>query len=447
VCIRAPCTSVQRTGGLVVSTQSSSAAAAPRPADTVLWHPFANMGQVRGHEIVVVRGEGYHVFDAKGRRYVDATASLWYANVGYGRAEIADAVAEQMRVLHAYTVFGAYANPPALELAERLAELVPVPDAKIFLTSGGSDSVDTAAKLVRRYWSARGRPERTVLVSRERSYHGMHGFGTGLAGIPANTEGFGPAVADVFVIPNDDADALEAAIASVGADRIAAFFVEPVIGAGGVIPPPDGYLEACERICRAHDVLFVVDEVVTGFGRLGAWFGSDRYGITPDLLIGAKGLTSGYVPLGMVAVAGRVAEPFWDPGTDLWFRHGYTYSGHAAGSAAAMANLDVIEREGLVERVAALEPVLAAAVDELRGHPAVREVRHEGLLAGVEFDPELVAERPDAPAVAVAAAREAGVLTRAIGGPGLQVSPPFVIDEAGIAEIAAAYRSALDAVR
>ena len=429
-----------------MSRQPARRPAEPRSPDTSLWHPFANMGQVRDHEIVVVRGEGYHVFDADGRRYVDATASLWYANVGYGRTEIADAVAEQMRVLHAYTVFGAYANPPALALAERLASLVPVPDPKIFLTSGGSDSVDTAAKLVRRYWSARGRPDRTVLVSRERSYHGMHGFGTGLAGIPANTEGFGPAVADVCVIPNDDAVALEAAIAT-GAGRIAAFFVEPVIGAGGVIPPPPGYLEACERICRAHDVLFVVDEVVTGFGRLGAWFGSDRYGITPDLLIGAKGLTSGYVPLGMVAVSGRVAEPFWDRDTDLWFRHGYTYSGHAAGCAAAMANLDVIERDGLVERASALEPVLAGAVEELRRHPAVGDVRHVGLLAAVEFDPDLVAERPDAAAVAVATAREAGVLTRAIAGPGLQVSPPFVIDEAGIADIVAAYRSALDAVR
>jgi adenosylmethionine-8-amino-7-oxononanoate aminotransferase len=429
-----------------MSTHKPSDGHDARSHQTALWHPFANMGQVRDHEIVIVRGEGSHVFDQQGRRYVDATASLWYANVGYGRSEIADAVAEQMRTLHAYTVFGAYANPRALELAERLAGLVPLPDPKIFLTSGGSDSVDTAAKLVRRYWAAEGTPERTVLISRERSYHGMHGFGTGLAGIPANTEGFGPAVPDVCVIPHDDAGALEAAIASIGSDRTAAFFVEPVIGAGGVIPPSSGYLEACERICRSHDVLFVVDEVVTGFGRLGAWFGSDRYGITPDLLIGAKGLTSGYVPLGMVAVAGRVAAPFWDRETNLWFRHGYTYSGHAAGCAAAIANLDVIDREGLIERVASLEPVLADAVQALRGHPAVSDVRHAGLLAAVEFEPELVAENPNVPALAVAAAREAGVLTRAIVGPGLQISPPFVIDEAGIAEIVSAYRHALDAV-
>jgi adenosylmethionine-8-amino-7-oxononanoate aminotransferase len=415
--------------------------------ETVLWHPFANMGQVRDQEIVIVGGDGYHVVDEDGRRYVDATASLWYANVGYGRSEIADAVAAQMRALHTYTIFGAYANPAALALADRLAALAPVQDPKIFLTSGGSDSVDTAAKLVRRFWSAEGAPDRSVLISRERSYHGMHGFGTGLAGIPANTEGFGPAVPDVDVIPNDDAEALERAIGSLGADRVAAFFVEPVIGAGGVIPPPPGYLQSCERICRAHDVLFVVDEVVTGFGRLGSWFGSEHYGITPDVLIGAKGLTSGYVPLGMVAVSGRVAAPFWDRDTSLWFRHGYTYSGHAAGCAAAMANLDVIEREALIERVTMLEPILAGAVEELRGHPAVSDVRHVGLLAGVEFDADLVAENPDVPAMAVAAAREAGVLTRAIAGPGLQISPPFVIDEAGIGEIVAAYRYALDSVR
>ena len=242
------------------------------------------------------------------RPYLDATASLWYCNVGWGRTEIADAAAAQMRRLPAYSTFGDLTNRPADELASRIAALAPVPGSKVFLTSGGSDSIDTATKMARRYWQLRGAPERTVLIRREKAYHGMHTAGTSLAGIPANATGHGELIEDVTEVAWDDADALRAAIERDGPDRVAAFFCEPVIGAGGVFPPPEGYLKAARAVCKEHDVLFIADEVITGFGRCGDWFASDRFGLEPDIVTCAKGITSGYLPMGAVdrrALGGR----------------------------------------------------------------------------------------------------------------------------------------------
>jgi putrescine aminotransferase len=411
---------------------------------TPLWHPFADMGTVQSHELVIVAGDGFCVYDEEGREYIDATASLWYANVGYGRSEIAAAVMRQMEQLPTYSIFGDYANPPALALAERLRSLVPIDDAVIFLTSGGSDGIETAAKLARRYWSAMGQPNRRILVSRTQGYHGMHGFGTTLAGIPANAEGFGPIDPEHVVVPHDDAVAFEEAILNVGPGRVAAFFVEPVIGAGGVIPPRPGYLNQVSEICRKYDVIFVADEVITGFGRLGTWFASDRFGLQPDLMVGAKGLTSGYLPLGMVAVSPRVAEPFWRRDGTISFRHGYTYSGHATACAAALANLDIIEREELVAHVRELEPVLEDMLKGLRDHPAVGDVRHCGLLGAVQLASGLMASRPSAEQDVLKTLRDRRVLTRMIPGPSLQISPPFVITAEGIGRIGEALREALD---
>jgi len=396
-------------------------------------------------EIVVTHGVGSHVVDEAGRQFLDATASLWYANVGYGREEIAEAVNLQLRTLHAYSNFGTFATRPTLDLADRIAAVAPVDDPVVFFTSGGSDGVDTAAKIARRYWSAVGKPRKQALIHRHLSYHGMHGFGTALAGIEWNREGFGDSVDGAYVVPHDDPMALEDAIWDIGAGRVAAFFVEPVIGSGGVIPPAAGYLENVARICKRHDVLLIADEVITGFGRLGHLFGCDRFGIRPDLAICAKGLTSGYLPLGAVVISGRVAEPFWATDATLNLRHGYTYSGHAAACVAALTNLDIIERERLVDRVADLEPILADALEALRDHSAVADVRHIGLLGAVEFSDDLVAAVPDAPKAAVRGAREAGILTRLIGGPSLHVSPPFVISVENIDEIVAGLRAGLDA--
>ncbi len=263
-----------------------------------------------------------------------------------------------------------------------MAALAPVPGSKVFLTSGGSDSIDTATKMARHYWQLRGEPERTVLIRREKAYHGMHTAGTSLAGIPANAGGHGELIEDVVEVPWDDAPALRAAIEGAGEGRVAAFFCEPVIGAGGVFPPPPGYLAAVRDICRDTGVLFVADEVITGFGRCGDWFASSRFGLEPDIVTCAKGITSGYLPMGAVLAAPQVAEPFWATGAGMW-RHGYTYSGHAAVAAAALANLDILEREDLCGRALALEGPLAggARVAE-RSRAGAGDPRRDGRAGG-----------------------------------------------------------------
>jgi adenosylmethionine-8-amino-7-oxononanoate aminotransferase len=411
------------------------------------WHSFADMAAVeRNGELVLDRGDGAYVWDERGDRYVDATAALWYCNVGYGRTEIADAVAAQMRKLAAYSTFGDNSNRPAIELAERVAGLAPVEDSRVFLTSGGSDSIDTAAKIARRYWQLVGRADRTVFVTRDRAYHGMHVAGTSLAGIPANATGYGALVDDVVRIEWDSATALREAISAAGPERVAAFFCEPVIGAGGVFAPPEGYLQEVRAICREAGVLFVADEVVTGFGRVGDWFASSRWDLAPDLITCAKGITSGYLPMGAVIAAPNVTEPFWSPDAGM-FRHGYTYSGHASVAAAALANLDVLEREGLPKRALQLETELADALAPLQEHPMVEEVRSgTGVLGAVQIRSELLAADPTLATRVVGACRAHGVLTRALATGGLQISPALVIDDAAMAEIRDGIAAALDDV-
>jgi len=394
---------------------------------TRLWHPFATMGAVEGAELVLVRGEGVRVWDVDGNEYLDATAGLWFANVGHGRRELAAAAAGQMETLAAHHTFGDVANEPAVELAGRLAQLAPLDDAAVFFGSGGSDAVDTAAKIARRYWSLAGQPERQVIVSRQHAYHGMHAYGTSLGGIAANREGLGTLVADVLVVSHDDPGELARVLDELGT-RAAAFIGEPVIGAGGVIPPPEGYWAEVEQILRARDVLFICDEVISGFGRLGTWFGADRYGVRPDMVTCAKGITSGYVPLGAVIASGKVRAPFWADGAAM-FRHGYTYSGHATACAVALANLDLVEREQLVEHVRLLEPVLGEALGEASTLDGVAEVRCAGLLGAIEIEPELLASRPGLVDEITRAARRHGVLTRGLRGVALQFSPPFVVTE------------------
>ena len=338
---------------------------------TRLWHPFAAMGKVDGHELVLVRGEGSHVWDADGAEYLDGTAGLWFANVGHGRAEIADAVATQLRTLAAHHIFGDHANVPALELAARVAELAPIADAAVFFGSGGGEAIDTAAKIVRRYWVLTGQPQRTVIVSRRYAYHGTNAYGTSLSGIPAVRDGFGTLVEGVAEVAHDDPDDLARTLDKLG-DRAAAFLGEPMIGAGGAIPPPDGYWPAVEQICRERGVLLIADEVITGFGRLGRWFGCERYGFTPDLITCAKGISSGYMPLGAVVVSGHVRAPFWEESAAP-FVHGGTYAGHPAACVAGLVNIDILEREQLIERAAALDPVLHNLLAPLLELTAVAE--------------------------------------------------------------------------
>lgn len=405
-----------------------------------LWHPFSDMGAVeRDGEFVLTRGEGASVYDAAGNRYLDASAGLWFANVGHGRAELAEAAAAQMGRLAAYHTFADFTTEPSVELAERLAQIAPVADSKVFLTSGGSDSVDTATKLARRYWHERGEPGRTAVIGREKAYHGMHVAGTALAGIPGNREGYGDLM-EAATVAWDDADDLRATIERIGPDRVAAFFCEPVIGAGGVYPPPEGYLADVRKVCTEYDVLFVADEVVTGYGRIGgAWFASTRFDLDPDIVTTAKGLTSGYAALGAVLVAPKVWEPFFRADAGVWWRHGYTYSGHAAGCAVALANLDVLEREGLRDEATRLESTIAAALSPLADHERVAEVRSGvGALGAVQL-----LEPTEAPVLAKQLRRH-GVCTRAVGAGGIQVSPPLVMTDDEVQQVADAIAKALD---
>jgi putrescine aminotransferase len=412
--------------------------------DTRLWHPFADMGAVRSGELVIDRGEDVWVWDTQGRRYFDATASLWYTNVGHGRREIAEAVGAQLGRLEAYSTFGDFANEPALRLAERLAALAPVDDARVFLASGGGDGIDTAVKLARRYWSELGQPERTHIISRAGGYHGTHGYGTALGGIDANRVGWGSLDNDVSVIGHDSLQELAGTLEELGPERVAAVFVEPVIGAGGVYPPPEGYMEGVAALCRRSGVLLVIDAVICGFGRLGSWFGVERWGIEPDLVVFAKGVTSGYQPLGGVVVSGRVAEPFWSaPGSPV-LRHGPTYAGHPACCAAALVNLDILERAGLLTRGRELEGDLLAALAALADEPRVAEVRGGvGMMAAVELDPELLAADGKAVARVAMAARQRGVLVRPLGS-SLAVSPPLTATPEQFELITDALARALD---
>ncbi|HZD80601.1 MAG TPA: aminotransferase class III-fold pyridoxal phosphate-dependent enzyme [Actinomycetota bacterium] len=411
------------------------------------WHPFADMAATETEgELVIERGEGVHVWDEGGRRYLDATAALWYCNVGYGREEIAAAAGAQLRKLPAYSAFGDLATRPAIELAERVAAIAPVADSRVFLTSGGSDSIDTAAKIARRYWQLEGQTDRTLFVTRERAYHGMHIAGTSLAGIDANASGYGALVGDVVRVAWDSPQELRDAIAFAGPERVAAFFCEPIIGAGGVFAPPQGYLDEVRQICRETGVLFVADEVITGFGRVGEWFASTRWDLQPDLMTCAKGITSGYLPMGAVVASPRVADAFWRPGAGM-FRHGYTYSGHAAVAAAALANLQILEREGLPKRALQLEGDLAGALAPLLEHPLVEEIRSgTGVVAAVQLSTGAIRDDPALPAKAVAACRDAGIMTRALGTGAMQVSPALVIDGAELVELQEGLSAALDEV-
>jgi putrescine aminotransferase len=410
------------------------------------WHPFADMASVPGHELVIARGEGAYLWDGAGNRYLDGSASLWHAHIGHGRADMAAAIAKQLGTLEAFQTFGDVANPPALELVERLVELSPMHDPKVFLCLGGGDAIDTAAKLARQYWAAVGRPERMHLISRTFAYHGTHGFGTSLVGMESMRQGMGPLLGSVSHVDHQSPEALEAEIERLGPGNVAAFFCEPVIGAGGVRPAPEGYIEAVGAICRRHGVLLVIDSVICAFGRVGTWFGYERWNVEPDMVVLAKGITSGYLPLGAVLVGGAVAEPFWSTPGGPMFRHGATYAGHPTCCAAALANLGILEREGLVTRGQELEGELMSALAPLRGHAACGEIRGGlGLAAAVDLTPELLQSVPGAMGIYSRATRAAGVLLRPQA-TGVAIGPPLIVERAHLDEIAAAVRACLDAV-
>ncbi len=419
-------------------------ATVPHTVGAAFWNPQAQMARILDDRLTIVAGEGSRIETADGQSLIDATAGLWHANIGHGRAELADAAAAQMRRLETYHTFGRIANDQALLLADRVAALSPIEDPRVFWVSGGSDAIDTAAKLTRRYWQALGHANKRIIISREQAYHGLHGFGTSILGIESMREGYGAEslIPETARVPANDADALEATIARLGPDRVAAIFAEPIIGTGGVILPEPGYLERVEQLCREYDILYVLDEVITGFGRTGKMFATELFDLHPDMVIMAKGITSGYAALGGVLIGPRVQEPFYADSPDApVFRHGVTYSGHATACAVAQANLDVLENERLVERVAELAPVLTETLAPLADHRLVRGLRGGiGLIAGVELDGAVDGDAFQR------ACLDRGVLVRILGGNIVQVSPPFVITEAELREIPDAIADALDAV-
>jgi len=405
-----------------------------------LWQPQADMSTAPANRVTIVGGEGAWLETDQGVRLLDATAGLWHANIGHGRERLAMAAASQMRKLETYHTFGTFVNDQAVALADRLASISPIDDAKVFFVSGGSDAIETAAKLARRFWQLQGQTNKRIIISREWAYHGLHGFGTSIGGIPYNRDGYGSEslIPETARVPANDADALEQEILRLGPDRVAAVFAEPIIGTGGVILPAPGYLQRVEQICSEHDVLFVADEVITGFGRTGEMFASELFDLHPDMIVVAKGITSGYAPLGGVLIAPRLWEPFFAEGAPI-FRHGVTYSGHATACAVAQANLDVLEEEQLVARVAKLAPVLEQTMGPIAKHPHVTEIRTGiGLLAGIQMAPEV-----DGASIA-RACLEAQVVVRIITNNTIQISPPFVIEEGELWRIAGAIAAALD---
>ncbi|HEX7405397.1 MAG TPA: aminotransferase class III-fold pyridoxal phosphate-dependent enzyme [Candidatus Nanopelagicaceae bacterium] len=396
-----------------------------------LWSAQAHMPTVLGRQIEIVGGDGAYVTTSSGQRLLDGTAGLWHANVGHGREELARAAYDQMRKLETYHVFGRFVNDAALALADRVAAYSPFADAKVILTSGGSDSVDSACKLARRHWQIEGQTTKKIILYREYAYHGVHGYGTSVAGLQFNRDGYGSEslIPETARVDNSNINRVEAEILRIGADNIAAIIVEPVMGTGGVIPPAPGYLEGLQRLAAEHNILIIADEVITGFGRTGAMFACERYAFTPDLLLMAKGITSGYAPLGGILVAPRVWKNFYEGSDAPIYRHGTTYSGHATACAVASANLDILEQEGLVHRAGELGLVLDRALDRARSHELIEEVRVGGFLGGVQL-----AQSVDGNAV-VDFAIENGVIVRILRGNTVQISPPFIVTEAEISTI------------
>ncbi|MGP9818502.1 aminotransferase [Salinarimonas sp. NSM] len=436
-------------------------------------HPFTNLeDHARAGGPMMVKGKGITLTDTEGRSYLDAMAGLWCVNVGYGRAEIADAIRDQAVTLPYYHGFSSMSTDTPAILAARIVEAAPEGMARVFFGSSGSDANDTQVKLVWYYNAARGKPGKRKIIARNRGYHGVTLAAASLTGLEGLHKGFGipldfarhvrapyrlweaePGASDADFVARL-ARELEDMILAEGPDTVGAFIAEPIQGAGGVIVPPAGYFPAIQEVLRRHDVLLIVDEVICGFGRLGTMFGSEVYGIEPDLMTIAKGVTSAYVPLSGCVVSQKVYEVIAGAGrTHGPFGHGYTYTAHPLAAAAALANLDIIENENLIgaarERGAEMRAALADAFGD---HPLVGEVRGEGLVAAVE----LVARREPAtrfdPALKVAprvikAALKRGLISRALpSSDTLAFSPPFVVTSAEIAEIVGRAREALDEV-
>ncbi|MBR2688627.1 MAG: aspartate aminotransferase family protein [Aquamicrobium sp.] len=412
-------------------------------------HPFTDHKELRGAgSRIITHAKGPFIYDSEGVEILDGMAGLWCVNVGYGRDELADAAYAQMKELPYYNSFFKCSTPSPVLLSKRLAEIAPKGVSQVFYGSSGSEANDTALRLVRHFWTLEGKPEKNRIISRKNAYHGSTVAGTSLGGMEGMHSQLGGAVPNIvhvmmpyayeLALPGESdhdfglraAKAVEDAILEAGAENVAAFIGEPIMGAGGVKIPPASYWPEVQRICRKHDVLLMLDEVITGYGRTGEWFAADYYGIQPDTITTAKALTSGYQPLSALLVGDRVATTLIEKGGE--FYHGYTYSGHPVACAVAIANLDIIAKEGLVERVKnETGPYFAKALQErIAGHDLVGEVRSIGLMGGIEIVRDKATKERYSPAGSAAVtvrdhAIANGLMLRATGDT-MILSPPLI---------------------
>ncbi len=420
------------------------------------------------HVPVIVRGEGPYIWDDQGRKYFDGLSGLFTVQLGHGREELAQAAAEQARTLAHFPIWS-YAHPKAIELAERLASLAPGDLNRVFFTSGGGEAVESAWKLAKQYYQLTGRPNKYKVISRAVAYHGTPQGALSITGIPAAKHPFEPLVPGAIKVPNtnfyraaehgDDeiafgrwaADQIAVAIELEGPDSVAAVFLEPVQNSGGCFPPPPGYLQRVREICDEYDVLFVADETITSFGRIGDYFAMKRFGVDPDIITCAKGMTSGYAPSGAMIVHDRLFEPF-STGNNT-FLHGYTWGGHPVASAVALANLDLFESEGVLAHVRSREDDFRATLEKLLDLPIVGDVRGAGYFYGIELvKDKTTKETFDADdserllrGFLSKALFDAGLYCRADdrGDPVIQVSPPLICDQAHFDEIESILRDVL----
>lgn len=437
-----------------------------------LWGHFTHMDAWDAHGVpIVVRGEGHHIWDDKGRRYFDGLAGLFVVQAGHGRAELAEAARAQGEQLGFFPLWS-YAHPQAIDLAERLATHTPGDLDHVFFTSGGGEAVETAWKLAKQYWKLVGKPGKYKVISRAIAYHGTPHGALSITGLPSAKEPFEPLVPGAHKVPNtniyrapealrDDpkafgewaAERIREAIEFEGPDSVAAVFLEPVQNAGGCFPPPPGYFERVRQICDELDVLLVSDEVICAFGRIGSLFACTDFGYTPDIITCAKGLTSGYSPLGACIASDRVYEPFR---AGAMFPHGYTFGGHPVSAAVAMANLDLFEREHLTEHVKENAPVFRRTLERLLDLPIVGDVRGEGYFYGIELVKDKATRETFTGEEADRLLRdflspalwEAGLYCRADdrGDPVVQLAPPLTIGPAEFDEIESILRQVLSAV-
>jgi len=415
-----------------------------------LWMHFSRLGHfAAGNDVeIMARGEGCYVWDAKERKYLDGLSGLFVVQIGHGRAEVADVLAEQAKTLEYFPIWS-YAHPPAIELAAKLAALAPGDLNRVFFTSGGSEAVESAWKLARQYHRARGEETRYKVIARDLAYHGTTMGALAITGLEAIKAPFEPLMPGTVHVANtnqfrpdpqwpDPADAIEAAILAEGPETVAAVFLEPVQNAGGCFVPPEGYFAKVREICDRHGVLLVSDEVICAFGRLGHWFGCERFGYQPDMITFAKGAASGYAPLGGVLCSDRIAEPFLEG--KVSFAHGITFAGHPVSCAAGLKNIEIFERDSILDHVQAKEPEFRARLESLRDIPMVGDVRGAGYFYALELvkDSDTLETFDDKESEELLRGflsprlYEAGLICRADdrGDPIVQLAPPLVADDA-----------------